>query len=135
MKACNYLFALTLALATLLSAGCASLGNHESALDTSLRAYESALRWQRYDVALSLHADPSQVPMPTHLAAIRVTGFDGGPPVFSADGLHAERSVSIRYFHVDYQSERTLADRQQWVYDKDTGQWRITSPFPAFPYE
>ncbi len=125
-----------LALASmLLLAGCATQKRTDT-LDTTLRAYASAVRWGDFQSA-AVFLDPKtrvdHMPSALDLARykqVQVSGYDAGNgPV--PDGENQVRQiVHINLINVSTQSERSIIDRQTWRYDETTKHWWLTSGLP-----
>ena len=119
----------------LLLAGCATQKRSDT-LDTTLRAYASAVRWGDFQSA-TIFLDPKtradKMPSALDLARyklVQVSGYDAGNgPV--PDGENQVRQiVHINLINVSTQSERSIVDRQTWRYDETTKHWWLTSGLP-----
>ena len=119
----------------LLLAGCATQKRSDT-LDTTLRAYASAVRWGDFQSAV-VFLDPKtradKMPTALDLARyklVQVSGYDAGNgPV--PDGANQVRQiVHINLINVSTQSERSIIDRQTWRYDETTKHWWLTSGLP-----
>jgi outer membrane murein-binding lipoprotein Lpp len=119
----------------LLLAGCATQKRSDT-LDTTLRAYASAVRWGDFQSAV-VFLDPKtradKMPTALDLARyklVQVSGYDAGNgPV--PDGANQVRQiVHINLINVSTQSERSIVDRQTWRYDETTKHWWLTSGLP-----
>ncbi len=119
----------------LLLAGCATQKRSDT-LDTTLRAYASAVRWGDFQSAV-VFLDPKtradKMPTALDLARyklVQVSGYDAGNgPV--PDGENQVRQiVHINLINVSTQSERSIVDRQTWRYDETTKHWWLTSGLP-----
>ena len=119
----------------LLLAGCATQKRSDT-LDTTLRAYASAVRWGDFQSAV-VFLDPKtradKMPTALDLARyklVQVSGYDAGNgPV--PDGENQVRQiVHINLINVSTQSERSIIDRQTWRYDETTKHWWLTSGLP-----
>lgn len=122
-----------LALIVVAVGGCAT--TRLELLDTTLRAYERALRWGDFRTAFALTAQ-QESPLPDfrRLQDIRVTSYDRlGGPQNNADGTQLVQFVEIRYINIKNMSERVLADRQEWMYSSSDERWKLRSAFPDFP--
>jgi hypothetical protein len=124
------------AIATMLVlAGCATQKRADT-LDTTLRAYASAVRWGDFQsAAIFLEPKTRAEHMPSALdlaryKLVQVSGYDAGNgPV--PDGENQVRQiVHINLVIVSSQSERSIVDRQTWHYDEASKHWWLTSGLP-----
>ena len=115
-------------------AGCA--GNPSARQrDESLYLYASAIRWSDFEGAMGFidpevlaKKPPSGVEL-ARLAQLQVTGYHVQRSTqVSEDRL--EQVVEIRVVNRNTQVERSVADRQQWRWDKDAKRWWLTSGLP-----
>ncbi len=124
-----------LALASLLLlAGCAT--NRADTLDTTLRAYASAVRWGDFQSA-TLFIEPANRAGHSSSALdlarykqVQVSGYDaGGGPVHDGDN-QVRQIVHIDLIDLSSQSGRSIVDRQTWRYDETSKRWWLTSGLP-----
>ena len=122
-----------LGLLALLLGGCATTSDRMYQLDTTLRAYENALRWSNFDLAYSFQR-PDLVASghPRPRAGIRVSAYEVINQQPDKDGLQVAQTVQIRYYHLDSARERSLIDRQRWAYAPEHKRWFLASSPPAF---
>ena len=123
-----------LLLLAVLTVGCATNVRLER-FDTTIRAYERALRWSDFQAAFVL-AGNADTPPPDfrRLQNIRVTSYETlGAAQGNDDTSRMAQVVEIRYVNVANMSERVLTDQQVWVYSESDRRWRLRSVFPVFP--
>ncbi len=104
----------------------------ENALEATLTAYGTALRWAYYDVAWGYIQPDKREVRPERLDNIRVTGYDVVQPPLRTAEDKATQVVKIEYLFRDRQSIRTMTDRQEWRFDSKMDAWWLYSPFPDF---
>ena len=124
---------IVLALASSL-AGCKSMSEMREGdqLDSSLKAYEAAMRWSDFASAVTFHKWPEgeRVPLPEDYKDLRVMQYYVVyPPVTSSDAT-VQQMVEISYVNENYQVLRKVTDRQIWAYDKEAKRWELTTPIP-----
>jgi hypothetical protein len=122
--------------AVLPTTGCAKIqGEKKSqALEATLSAYQSALRWGYYETAWAYLA-PELRKAPTDAdwaERIRVVGYDVVQPAALRDETTAEQIVRIDYVDETQQIMHGLVDRQTWHYDPDAERWWLSSGLPPF---
>lgn len=113
---------------------CAGMSDTAYKLDTTMFAYERALRWGDYDVAYSAHVNEKgalSAEERKRLKQFRLTGYKVAQTKFATDGKHATQLVELRYYNDENVRERTLNMTVEWEYDDLGNHWQITSPFPA----
>jgi len=107
----------------------------DKTLDANLRAYALAVRWNDFNAA-STFIDP-EVRTPegfteadeNYYKRFQVSGYALKSALRSDAESYSQR-VELRIIDVDYQTERTLTDRQSWRYDAKTKRWWLTSGLP-----
>lgn len=108
----------------------------EQTLESVLTAYEKAIRWSEWDMAVEfLGYDNEGEDFPTpldldRLRLFRVTGYEVRSATPSSDGLEFRQAVEIRMFNKSQAVERVLRDRQEWRYDADRKSWFLFSGLP-----
>jgi hypothetical protein len=134
-RACVY----GLMLVTILLSGCGGSEYIEKSkksmkLDETLRVYESAVRWGKFDLVYSFgKLEPGErIELPANLSEIRVTRYNVMSPPYAEDEKTVSQTVDIRYVNVDYQIERSIQDDQVWEYDEELVRWYRISPVPEF---
>jgi len=126
-----------LILLSLLFTGCSTVSDKHKAmtLNTTIRAYESTIRWADFDTA-SGFIDRDKVedpgPDPEVLKGIKVTSYQSTIVNVSEDGTEAEVIASIRYYNDRRMSVVDLTDHQVWHYDEELKRWFLEVPLPAF---
>jgi hypothetical protein len=108
----------------------------EQTLESVLTAYEKAIRWSQWDMAVEfLGSDNEGEDFPTpldldRLRLFRVTSYEVRSATPSSDGLEFRQAVEIRMFNKSQAVERVLRDRQEWRYDADRKSWFLFSGLP-----
>ena len=113
---------------------CATTYDKMDKLNMTLRNYEKALRWAKFDVAYSYHQwDENEQPgIPKHLKDIKVTSYKASNNRFDEKNMTAKQMVTIRYYNQNNLRERTLETNQSWKYFPDKKRWYLTSKPPTF---
>ena len=114
---------------------CAGISDTAYKLDSTMFAYERAMRWGDYDVAYSAHVNekgPLSSEERKRLNRFRVTGYTAAQAKFVGDTKHAIQLVELRYYNEENVRERILNVTVAWEYDDAGNRWQITSPFPSF---
>jgi hypothetical protein len=104
-------------------------------LDSSLRGYEKAIRWSEFEVANTFRKDGDKsepVPDFQALRDIRVTSYDVTTRDVDEDKTEARQSVRIGYYNVNYLREKTLTDKQHWLFDEEAKRWYLDGSLPVF---
>ena len=104
----------------------------ETALDSTLYSYHTAMRWGRWDTLLSYRGTKAPEVPEVDLDNIRVTGYEVRQPPVPTSEETVFQVVEIQYVLRDSQRLRKLFDEQEWRFDAETRQWRLFSPFPDF---
>jgi len=117
--------------------GCATVDQKKKAmtLQSTLRAYESTIRWGDYETAygfIRLDDAGKPGPDPSTLKGIRVTSYTSRIVNVSEDGKEAQVVAEIRYYNDQRMSVVDLTDRQTWRYDETAARWYLAVPLPAF---
>jgi len=123
--------------ATLLLAACAAIPEQQKLdlLDGTLRSYEKAIRWGKFETANSFRKGGARQSLPTDFAAlaeIRVSSYEVMERTVAPDKSQAVQTVTIKYYHSDHPVERTVMDRQEWRYDALKRAWHLNGDLPAF---
>ena len=118
----------------LLLGACATTADKMDKLNSTLRGYEKALRWAKFDMAYSFHKwDSDEQPsIPNHLKNIRLTSYGVGNRSFDEKTMTAKQTVTIRFYNQSDLRERTLEDKQRWKYFPDSKRWYLISEPPTF---
>ncbi|MBI3561377.1 MAG: hypothetical protein HY080_06635 [Gammaproteobacteria bacterium] len=116
-------------------ASCASMSDSAIKFKETTLAYERALRWGNYDMALALHSNettPLSEQERKRLSHIRVTGYNVINTTNDPPHSRIIQLVELRYYNEDYAVEHKFNTRMEWEQIKDSIQWHIISPFPKF---
>lgn len=116
-------------------AGCATIAAREQmdSLETTLRSYETAIRWNQYEIAKGFIRDfDKQALNYKKFSDIKVSSYEVLSLKFSESSLQAEQKVKIEYYNPHYLIEKTLTDMQIWEYSKEAKRWYLLSDFPDF---
>ena len=118
----------------MLLGACATTADKMDQLNSTLRAYEKALRWAKFEMAYSFHKweTEEQPSIPKHLQDIRLTHYGVGNRSFDEKTMTAKQTVSIRYYNQSNLRERSLEDKQRWKYFPDKKRWYLMSKPPTF---
>lgn len=118
----------------LLAGGCATPADKFDTLERSLRGYEKAVRWGKFDMAYTFYRweDGQQPVIPEYLKGVRVTRYDINSRDFNSKAMTTKQVVTIYYYHMDTQREHSLTDTQDWEYDKEKRRWFIISKPPVY---
>jgi hypothetical protein len=118
----------------MLLVGCAGYqqSKKESALNSTLSSYQTAMRWGHWETLVSYRGAKAPAVPEFDFDNIRVTSYEIRQPPVSTDENTAHQVVQIGYVLNDQQRLRKLYDRQEWRYDPEAKQWRVFSPFPDF---
>jgi len=121
-------------LVLLLLTACATQSERARNLDSTLRAYEQAVRWGDYRAAFGfMEEEPADVSQQARSwENIRVSGYRTAPLRLDEQGRRAVQIVEIRYYDTRTMREHRLMDRQQWRYDADADRWYRVNPPPTF---
>lgn len=103
-------------------------------LHNSTRFYEYAVRWGEYEEANAMRKPEalSASPNPASLKKYRVTSYRLLNSSLSPDGLVFNQVIDIDYYNEDNLLERSITDRQKWVYDEELQVWFLDGPLPSF---
>jgi len=121
----------------LMLAGCKTdIRSKGDRLDASMLGYERALRWGTMAESLQFLDPTSEAALamkPLELerwAQFEVKGYRKQSQALVDDDGIARQVVEIELLNRHTQTPRTVLDRQVWKFDKQSGQWRLTSGFP-----
>jgi hypothetical protein len=125
---------LTICLIVVLLGACATTYDKLDKLNSTLKGYEKALRWAKFDAAYSFHKwDTEEQPsIPKHLKNIRLTSYSVSNHSFDEKTMTAKQNVTIRFYNQNSLRERSLDDKQRWKYFKEEKRWYLTSKPPTF---
>ncbi len=118
----------------MLLAACASTADKMDRLNSTLRGYEKALRWAKFDIAYSFHKwDSAEQPsIPQHLKNIRLTTYGVSNSSFDEKTMTAKQTVAMSFYNKNDLRERSLEDKQRWKYFPDKKRWYLISKPPSF---
>jgi hypothetical protein len=113
---------------------CATTYDKMDKLNMTLRSYEKALRWAKFDMAYSYHKweTDEQPSIPEHLKNIRITNYSTSNQSFDEKTMTAKQKVTIRYYNQNNLRERSLEDKQSWEYFPEKKRWYLMSKPPTF---
>jgi len=124
-----------LSLAALLLSACATQGEMMDDLNKTLRGYEKAVRWAKFDAAYSYHKRETEqeVSIPTNMENIRVTKYESSNQRFDQQKLVMKQIVTLHYYNTDDLRERSLKHRHEWKYFPENKRWYLISDPIVFP--
>lgn len=125
---------LAICLTSLLLGACATTYDKMDKLNQTLRGYEKALRWAKFDMAHSFRKFDAgkETSPPAHLKNIRITVYDVTRQHFDEKTMTAELTVSISYYNVENLREHSLQDKQSWKFFPEQKRWYLMSELPGF---
>ena len=124
----------TLCLAALI--GCATVTeiNIKDKFEKTARAYRQALQWGEWPSAKKhLHPENATMEQMTldDLKQIKVTSYEVIDLVPSEDNMQVQQTVEIKYYYIKRMVEKTLTDKQTWVFEEEAG-WQLATGLPKF---
>ena len=129
-------FALGLLLALLLPGlADARADKADKALQTSLKMYAQAVRWNDFAAAAELLDPALRAPEgfseddEAYYTRFQISGYSLKSGVRSGPADYSQR-VELRIIDVASQTERVKTDRQTWRYDAAAKRWWLTSGLP-----
>ncbi len=125
---------LSICLLLMLPGACATTSDKMDKLNTTLKGYEKALRWAKFEAAYSFHKwDTDEQPsIPRHLKNIRLTSYSVNNRKFDVKTMTAKQTVAISYYNKNNLREKSLEDKQRWKYFPDEERWYLMSEPPTF---
>lgn len=125
---------LIISFVALILSACATTADKLDKLDQTVRGYEKALRWAKFDMAYAYFKweDGEQPVIPEHLKSVRITNYRFANRKFDEDSMTAEQVVTIHYYNQSDLRERELEDHQKWKFFKEEERWYLTSKPPEF---
>ena len=113
---------------------CASTADKMDRLNSTLRGYEKALRWAKFDIVYSYHKwDSAEQPaIPKHLKNIRITNYSASNNSFNEKDMTAKQTVTMSFYNKNNLIEHSLDDKQRWKYFPDEKRWYLMSKPPSF---
>ncbi len=124
-----------LSLAVLLLSACATQGEMMDNLNKTLRGYEKAVRWAKFDAAYSYHKWEAnqEISIPASMENIRVTKYESSNQRFDQQKQIMKQTITLRYYNTDDLRERSLKQRQEWKYFPESKRWYLISDPIVFP--
>jgi len=124
-----------LAISALLLSACATQGDIMDKLNTTLRGYEKAVRWAKFDAVYSYHKwEAGQEMLPAdNMENIRVTKYQSSRQKFDPKHKVMKQIISLRYYNTDDQRERSLKHQHEWQYFPKLKRWYLVSEPIVFP--
>ena len=118
----------------MLPGACATTSDKMDKLNSTLKGYEKALRWAKFEAAYSFHRwDKDEQPsIPGHLKNIRLTSYSVSNRKFDAKTMTAKQKVAISYYNKNNLREKSLVDKQRWKFFPDEERWFLMSKPPTF---
>lgn len=121
----------------ILMAGCASIKAREQgrALEETCKDYGKAIQWGQFSKAAGfMMPDPAnQITRDlAGLEKIKISSYEVIDRQVLEGGGEASQTVEIRYYHIENLIERTLLDKQRWLYDDARKHWFLMSGLPPF---
>jgi len=122
-------------LAVLLLSACATQGEMMDNLNKTLRGYEKAVRWAKFDAAYSYHkwGANQEISIPASMENIRVTKYESSNQRFDQQKQIMKQTITLRYYNTDDLRERSLKQRQEWKYFPESKRWYLISDPIVFP--
>mgnify|MGYP006951130353 CR=1 FL=1 len=126
---------LTLVLATAALAGCGTIKNKQTLLETTLETYSSVIRWGNFEEAMAF-IDPEALkahpvtPLDLqryHQVQVTVYAEQKALPVGENE---VRQMVEIGIVNINTQAARTVLDNQLWRYDAQAKRWWLMSGLP-----
>ena len=126
---------LSLGLIALVLSACATEADLMDSLNKSLRGYEKAIRWAKFDAAYSFHKWDGDAPatLPASMENIRVTNYETTGQKFDPKAKIMKQMVILRYYSTDSLRELTLKLPQEWKYFPEQKRWYLISDPITFP--
>lgn len=126
-----------LGLLALVLAACSGVGTKADALNTTLYAYVSAIRWNEgnIDDALTflrpeyVEKNPLSPLERERFRQFQITGYYPKGSSQISETLYGQR-IEIRAVNVHTQAERTIIDDQIWEWDPEAERWWLTTGLP-----
>lgn len=125
---------ISICIMALVLGACSTTADKQDKLERTVRGYEKALRWAKFDMAYSYFKWESgeQPVVPKDLKSIRLTTYRISNRKFDEESMTASQVVTIRYYNQSDLRERELEDHQKWKYFSDEKRWFLISKPPEF---
>ena len=114
---------------------CATLSDQMRQLQEALRRYEYALRWQDFDLAMSLHKNVTKQLSPEerkHLKQFKVTAYNVKYSRVYDGETKCTQIIEIGYYIEDRVVLKEMTIKNEWEYDEDKYIGRLTNDYPEF---
>ncbi len=127
-----------LSFCVLLFIGCATFGEkkQQNLFEIASHAYEQAILLGKYEIAngfRKVQASEKQVLTFERLKKIKVTSYELLTTIkVSKDMSLVNQTVEIKYYNLDYMTEKTIVDKQLWKYYAEEKTWYLQSGLPNF---
>jgi hypothetical protein len=118
-------------------AGCTQIKQTKNTIQMQdqTNAYRKAIRWSEYEVAAAFIRRRDETAYDFDLEfykSVRVVEMEiQSREVFETEGTAIVTS-KIQFYHVDYNSVKTLLDRQTWWFDAELERWFLDGSFPDY---
>ena len=121
-----------LLISAVILAGCATMEKDTriEILSETTDRYRSAIQWRLYETAQA--ADTKDSSDLERLKKIKVTSYKSVHRDISEDGSEAKDIIEIKYYDIDYMVEKTIIDKQLWMYNSDKKTWNLQGGLPEF---
>ena len=121
-----------LLISAVILAGCATMEKDTriEILSETTDRYRSAIQWRLYETAQA--ADTKDSSDLERLKKIKVTSYKSIHRDISEDGIEAKDIIEIKYYDIDYMVEKTIIDKQLWMYNSDKKTWNLQGGLPEF---
>jgi hypothetical protein len=122
-------------LCALILSACATQGDIMDNLNKTLRGYEKAVRWAKYEAVYSYHKWESEeeAEIPANMEKIKVTKYESSRQKFNQKDKVMKQMVTLRYYNTDDLRERSLKHRHEWKYFPKSKRWYLISDPIVFP--
>lgn len=112
----------------LLLGACSTTGDLMDNLNQSLRGYEKAIRWAKYDLAYSFHKWEGEAPsMQKDIENFRVTKYETFDEKFNEKDMIMKQTIKLSYYSTESQRVKTLKFPQEWKFYPESKRWFLIS--------
>ena len=113
---------------TLLLGACSTTADVMDNLNKSLRGYEKAIRWGKYDLAFTFHKFDGEAPsMQKDIENYRVTKYETFGEKLNQKDMIMKQTLKLSYYNTETQREKTLKLPQEWEFDPKSKRWFLIS--------
>lgn len=127
-----------LCIACLTLTACANQGGVSAELDRSVKEYNRMLRWRELENAVVTYSEPGHsetyrkqaeilIKRGISLTDFRILSTQYLPETKSGDAV-----VEFDYYILPSNRVKTISHRQEWVYQENLKNWKITNGLPPF---